>query len=40
MLYYMENSINISYKFQYIKIIYIYEKMRLRFISYMAWYMR
>jgi len=36
-LYYIENSISISYKFRYIKIMYIYEKMCLIFISYMAW---
>ena len=36
----MESSASISYKFRYIKLMYIYEKMCLRFISYMAWYMR
>jgi len=39
-LYYTEGSISISYKFRYMKIRYIYEEVSLRFISYMAWYMR
>jgi len=34
----MKSSISFSYKFRYIKIMYIYEKMCLRFISYMDWY--